>query len=271
MDGSYDQLRAAMLSPSATGFNYPSLSDALRSTDDQARDAMYGPQGTLQRDKADFAGNVKGDLQQGLSGFSALRDAMIPKTAAEAGQMALYSTPVVGSGLSAKDAYNGYQEGDWRKTGLGLAGAVPLIGGIFGGALAKTADHAALARAGEMAAAGHGADAIWKETGWFQGPDQKWRFEIPDNQSQMYTVKEGERPLSDVLHHNKLYEAYPDAANTQVRAQEFQPELGGAYDRDAGNIYLNTNKDTYNPNRRSSYPGLRHSCRIVPCTLLGRA
>ena len=53
--------------------------------------------------------------------------------------------------------------------------------GIFGGRLAKTADHAALAKAETMAAEGAPRETIWKETGWFQGADKKWRFEIDDS------------------------------------------------------------------------------------------
>lgn len=53
--------------------------------------------------------------------------------------------------------------------------------GIFGGRLAKTADLDALAKAERMAADDIGRDEIWSQTGWFQGPDGKWRFEIDDS------------------------------------------------------------------------------------------
>ncbi len=53
--------------------------------------------------------------------------------------------------------------------------------GIFGGRMAKTADHAALARAEKMAADGVPREQIWNDTGWFQGADGKWRFEIDDS------------------------------------------------------------------------------------------
>lgn len=74
---------------------------------------------------------------------------------------------------------------------LMLAGTAAITGGVvpksgmslgtFGGRLAKTADQAALAKAEEMAAKGAPKDAIWNETGWFQGVDGKWRFEIDDS------------------------------------------------------------------------------------------
>jgi hypothetical protein len=52
---------------------------------------------------------------------------------------------------------------------------------IFAGPTAKTADTAALAKAEEMAASGASRDDIWNQTGWFQGTDGKWRFEIDDS------------------------------------------------------------------------------------------
>lgn len=52
---------------------------------------------------------------------------------------------------------------------------------MFAGPMAKTADHQALSRAQEMAGQGATRDAIWRDTGWFQGVDGKWRFEIDDS------------------------------------------------------------------------------------------
>jgi hypothetical protein len=110
---------------------------------------------------------------------------------------------------------------------LGLAGVGAALGprnalGIFGGRLAKTADHAALAKAEQMAASGSPREAIWSETGWYQGPDKQWRFEIPDERSY---AKEATKPdgsrlsvgrLPDFIGHRDLYKAYPKAQDTQV-------------------------------------------------------
>lgn len=57
--------------------------------------------------------------------------------------------------------------------------------GMFAGRRAKTADLNALAKAEELASSGASRDAIWNETGWFQGPDKQWRFEIDDSQANM--------------------------------------------------------------------------------------
>lgn len=101
--------------------------------------------------------------------------------------------------------------------GVGTSFAVPGAIGIFGGRLAATADKAKLARAEEMAAAGADRKAIWDETGWFKGGDDKWRFEIPDYKSQMNQgwhdngVPNADlAPIAGQLWHKPLYDAYPD-------------------------------------------------------------
>lgn len=104
--------------------------------------------------------------------------------------------------------------------GLGMTGAVvpkPANSvGIFGGRLAKTADHAALATAEEMAAAGHPREKIWSETGWFQGVDKKWRFEIDDSE-----LKRMVDPRDWIGTRNGV---------------KMAPSLGAAYDKAAGNV-----------------------------------
>ena len=52
---------------------------------------------------------------------------------------------------------------------------------IFAGRNAKTADMDALAKAEGMAKAGASRDEIWRDTGWFQGVDGQWKFEIDDS------------------------------------------------------------------------------------------
>lgn len=109
--------------------------------------------------------------------------------------------------------------------GGGMPAAEKGAAGIFGGRLAQTADHAALQRATDMTAAGHAPEAIWKETGWFQGPDKKWRFEIPDNAAQVTPRPAGS--WSETVQHPEFYKAYPEAANYSAKA-EYGP-AGGLY------------------------------------------
>lgn len=55
--------------------------------------------------------------------------------------------------------------------------------GVFAGRNAKTADLHALELAKRYKEQGAPDELIWRETGWAQGPDGEWRFEIPDHAS----------------------------------------------------------------------------------------
>jgi hypothetical protein len=55
------------------------------------------------------------------------------------------------------------------------------LAAIFAGPMARTANRKMLQRAEELAAQNAPREQIWNETGWFQGPDKKWRFEIDDS------------------------------------------------------------------------------------------
>jgi hypothetical protein len=111
--------------------------------------------------------------------------------------------------------------------GLGLLGVGLARGGkqpagqlnILIGESAKTADKKALAAAKQMAASGAPREAIHKATGWWQGPDGKWRFEIDDSQAAFRGEfgsmrprigEQGDMPLGAVFNHADLYRAYPD-------------------------------------------------------------
>lgn len=123
--------------------------------------------------------------------------------------------------------------------GLMAGGGMPMAqkgaAGIFGGRLGANAEQsAALARAEQMAASGAERKAIWDQTGWFQGADGGWRFEIPDNAAR---IAEGARGpiLSEggtagaapsVLAHDALYEAYPQLRRTFIDATVQQGHTG---------------------------------------------
>lgn len=130
--------------------------------------------------------------------------------------------------------------------GLAMTGSMPFsvpAGAMrsFGGRAAKTANLDALARAETLSGQGADRRAIWDQTGWFQGADKHWRFEIPDDFTLMKgtgTASElvdkrakalGKLPsdvsVSDVMRHPALFEAYPDVAelgfsgSNQLRAR----------------------------------------------------
>jgi hypothetical protein len=109
----------------------------------------------------------------------------------------------------------------------GLKGERPAANmvNIFAGESAKTADLGALEVAKEMAARGADRNDIIQKTGWFQGNDKKWRFEIPDQKAQADVetllqegVSKGQPiPFEGVLSHKQFYEAYPELAKNDVR------------------------------------------------------
>jgi hypothetical protein len=94
---------------------------------------------------------------------------------------------------------------------------------IFAGPTAKTADTAALAKAEEMATSGASRDDIWNQTGWFQGNDGKWRFEIDDSTAglkndEQFIAEFGPskgQPVNrfEGLDHPGLSAAYPNLAD----------------------------------------------------------
>jgi hypothetical protein len=100
----------------------------------------------------------------------------------------------------------------------------PSVRFTFGGPTALTADKAKLARAKQMAKDGASSDDIFSETGWFKGVDDKWRFEIPDQQSQMTRDIGTKASVGDVLSHPKLFEAYPDLATIKLYGLRNQDE-----------------------------------------------
>lgn len=142
-----------------------------------------------------------------------------------------------GIGQLLADTYGKAREGDWG----GLAGNAPLLLGIFAGPRAKTANHAMLSRAQEMAKKGAGRDAIWHDTGWFQGADGKWRFEIPDTGTKLtragmefntagghpYEVGKFNTRTSPFAH-PKLSEAYPNE-NILMSFDHHSPMEMGAF------------------------------------------
>lgn len=122
--------------------------------------------------------------------------------------------------------------------GAGVAGAAGVAGSqqesdaSILGPLAKTADHAALAAAREMHAGGATRDAIWNQTGWFKGPDDKWRFEADDRGAQMQpgSLFKKRGALSDYLTDADVGGAYPHLSDIPTtRGGE-----GASYGPDAG-------------------------------------
>ena len=114
---------------------------------------------------------------------------------------------------------------------------------MFAGRLAKTANLGALKLAEDMAGRGASQYKIRQATGWFQGPDAKWRFEIPDTASKwkdtpsQFTNVSPEGRLShdtsaalgDIFEHSDLYAAYPELSKADVNLSHAPGGMKGSY------------------------------------------
>lgn len=108
----------------------------------------------------------------------------------------------------------------------GAMGFAPV--GMMAGVGAKSANKAALGAAQDMERRGVKPEAIWQQTGWGKGPDEKWRFEIDDSAAKM-TPELRKMPqketinMEDAFRHDELYKAYPELATTGIHHREFPP------------------------------------------------
>lgn len=113
---------------------------------------------------------------------------------------------------------------------------------LFGGPKSKTADQKALQAAKSMEAAGRSREEILAATGWFQGPDKRWRYEIDDSKAKPSKAWEktddgvsvrqpaDDVPFSDVFDHGEAFSAYPSIGRMASRAPgERSPVRHGAY------------------------------------------
>jgi hypothetical protein len=91
--------------------------------------------------------------------------------------------------------------------------------GTFAGINALTADKEALAKAQQMIAQGVEPAKVWYETGWGQGADGKWRFEIDDSKAQFTSdaIKElrnkNGKTQGAIFPHQDLAAAYPESSD----------------------------------------------------------
>lgn len=108
-------------------------------------------------------------------------------------------------------------------------GALALLGGTYSpeseGALVGAGSRVSRglwAKAKELWAGNKPNADIWRETGWYKGPEGWWRTEIPDNdlqfrldfdnipKSQRGINEQLDMPLGGIISHRALSEAYPD-------------------------------------------------------------
>jgi len=162
--------------------------------------------------------------------------------------------------------------------GLMVAGPAPVAKsmadgtlGSFAGVRSATADVVKLQEAQNMKANAVHPDDVWKHTGWFQGADNRWKYEIPDQKatlnpkafdmtietspegylagSDKWTMKTNPRDffgdkkpirLNEVFEHPELFKAYPDLA--KIKIEPMPPGTGylGLYSPSTNTISLNS-------------------------------
>jgi len=163
-----------------------------------------------------------------------------PANAATADAMfgLLGGVPGLGDYVSGAEAKYRYDQGDIL--GAGLAGlgalpAVPNVAGMFIGKGAKTWDALKAAEAEKLLAKGVDPKEVWKQNGTFKGVDNALRQEIPDNAAEMesggkyFGTKGGGGKASQVLEHDDLYRAYPEAGNINTNYNFEAPTHGGSF------------------------------------------
>ena len=90
---------------------------------------------------------------------------------------------------------------------------------LFGGEMAAEAPMDGMYQAKELQ--GQTQQEVWNQTGWLQGKDGRWRFEIDDSGAQLDLTKAGPgATLKDVLYHPELFRQYPQLGEVAVK---FQP------------------------------------------------
>ena len=190
-------------------------------------------------------------------------------------------TPYAGYANSLDPAaYVGRLAGYGMGVGSVLAPAMDAGAGMFAGSLARTAKHLpvgddlnlpiggsrTLGDAMFLQMRGADRDEIFDKTGWFQGADSKWRFNISDEGANLKVgnldrLNSGGDPdkdwfgpkrlpfkfvstggldrdtqkVGDLLDHPELFKAYPDLADIPVHAQSIGDigySLGGYNSRD---------------------------------------
>lgn len=114
------------------------------------------------------------------------------------------------------------------RTGRGGARAAAGADGgrySFAGERARTSDLYTLGLAKQQIAAGVDAEIVRLDTGWFQGPDGRWRFEINDADASLVNLDmEGgsarrATTLDRVLNHPALFAAYPGLRSMLVQIE----------------------------------------------------
>ena len=111
----------------------------------------------------------------------------------------------------------------------------------YAGRNANGANLESLREAQAMQEAGADMESIRKATGWHEGMDGKWRFEINDSRMQLRTDAAdipNYTTLGELVDAPELFEAYPDMADLSVTFHTLEDGQNGGYSRKFDSIEL---------------------------------
>ena len=111
----------------------------------------------------------------------------------------------------------------------------------YAGKNANGANLESLREAQAMQEAGADMESIRKATGWHEGMDGKWRFEINDSRMQLRTDAAdipNYTTLGELVSAPELFEAYPDMADLSVTFHTLEDGQNGGYSRKFDSIEL---------------------------------
>lgn len=111
----------------------------------------------------------------------------------------------------------------------------------YAGKNANGANLESLREAQAMQEAGADMESIRKATGWHEGMDGKWRFEINDSRMQLRTDAAdipNYTTLGELVDAPELFEAYPDMADLSVTFHTLEGGQNGGYSRKFDSIEL---------------------------------
>lgn len=100
---------------------------------------------------------------------------------------------------------------------------------MYGGEFAKGADTSALKTAQQRIKAGEDPETVRRETGWHQGYDDKWKFEIDDSAARLSDVPllHESKPLDSILEHPQLFNNYPELKDVEVISKDLSDGVAG--------------------------------------------
>ena len=239
-----DQLRAGVAGP-ASGGNSASWYNPTRPWS-SITSGIEAATSAIPAGAAGIPGHIMGGVMSGVSGlFAQTENAMagrhVDTQAVTSGMMNVAAPELLARPTGSLKTFGGVGAAEADMTALKAAQAGGLsrenLTASFGAAKADRIIKALEAAPNSAA----NPEKIWRETGWFKGADDKWRFEISDAGSSwtgsapfssgatsvLNLPRGGSVKLGDVFDHPDLFKNYPDLKNLPVTTVSPMDELLG--------------------------------------------